>query len=95
MPNYMPGLVLTGTLTNGTAQIKNIKGIPFPATVWVQPAAGDTVTVSYSRDDGASFTTWPNGAVTAASEDILDSGYTHLQFQRTAGAGTTSTWGIC
>lgn len=95
MPNYMPGLVLTGTLTDGNAQTVSLRGMPFPLTVWVQPTNGDTITVSYSRDNGASYTTWPAGAVTANSDDALDSGYTHLKFQRTAGSGATSTWGLC
>ncbi len=82
-------------LANGTAVIIPMSGAPIPASVWTVPAAGDTVTVSYSVDGGTTYTAWPNGSVTAAASDVLTSGVTHLKFQRTVGAGTTSTCGVC
>lgn len=98
MNNQMTGLLHTGTLVDGTAQTIAIHDLPLPLTVWVRPFAGDTVTVSYSTDDGANYQVWPNGtagAVTAYSEDALISGATYIKFQRTAGSGTTSSWGLC
>jgi hypothetical protein len=91
----MPGLFNATTLTSGTAVVVPMKSAPRPATVWARPVAGDTVTVSYSTDNQANWITWPNGAVTAYSQDVLLSGITHLRFQRTAGSGTTSTCGVC
>ncbi len=91
----MRGLFNATTLTSGTAVVVPMRGAPVPATVWARPAAGDTVTVSYSTDNQANWITWPNGAVTAYSQDVLLSGITDLRFQRTAGTGTTSICGVC
>lgn len=91
----MGGKATVATLVNGNVVTFVGEGMPLPATVWVRPAAGDTVTVSYSTDNGVNYTVWPAGAVTAYAEDILDSGITHLRFQRTAGSGVTSTCGVC
>lgn len=83
-----------GKLADGTAVVVNMKGAQIPCTVWTVPAAGDTVTVSYSVDGGVTYTVWPPGAVIAASNDTLVGPVTDIKFQRTAGAGTTSTYGI-
>lgn len=91
----MKGSVKSGVLSDGTARDVVGAGLPLPATVWTRPAAGDTVTVSYSVDGGVNFTTWPSGAVTSFAQEVLVSGVTHIRFQRTAGAGTTSTYGVC
>lgn len=93
--SIMEGISISGVLESGTAEIVNMYAKPLPATIWTLPVAGDTVTVSYSVDNGVSYNTWPNGAVTAFSKDMLVSGITHLKFQRTAGSGTTSTYGVC
>jgi hypothetical protein len=45
-------------------------------------------------DGDATYENWPNGSVTARSKDSLVSGITHLRFTRTAGSGTTSTYGV-
>lgn len=82
----------SGTLANGVAVIVPMAGAPLPATVTVNPAAGDTVSVWYSLDGGARYTL--RSAVTIYTEDVLSGGVTHLKFQRTAGAGTTSTYGV-
>lgn len=81
-------------LVDGTAVIIEMFGAPVPCTVWTVPAAGDTVTVSYSTDNEANYDVI---AVTAAAkwEGRLESGITHLKFQRTAGTGVTSTYGVC
>lgn len=95
----MPGLWEgVQTLVDGTAVVVPMVGAPLPATVWAQPVAGDTVTVSYSRDNGTTYTAWSLGDITSASatkELAFFSGVTHVKFQRTAGAGTTSTCGVC
>lgn len=84
----------SGTLANGTPVVVATEGAPIPATVWVVPAAGDTVLVEYSLDSGVSYDNWAKGSVTARANDVLNSGVTHLRFTRTAGAGTTSTYGV-
>jgi hypothetical protein len=91
----MPGLMISGVLADGNAVTHAMRGMPLPCRVWVKPAAGDTVAVEYSSDNGVSYDPWPNGPVTANAEDGLDLGVTHLKFQRTAGAGVTSTYGVC
>lgn len=91
----MRGLFLSGVLANGNAQVFSAVGMPLPATVWVNPANGDTVTVSYSLDNGVTYTEWEQGAATSLTADVLVGGVTNLKFQRTAGSGTTSTFGVC
>jgi hypothetical protein len=91
----MGGQAFKGVLVDSTAVVVDAKMLPVPCTVWTVPVSGDTITVSYSLDGGVTYTTWPNGAVTAASNDVLYSGVTHLKFQQTAGSGTTSTYGAC
>jgi hypothetical protein len=81
-------------LANGVAVVVPMLGASIPSTVWVVPAAGDTVLVEYSMDNGVTFENWPNGSVTARSKDTLVSGITHLRFSRTVGSGTTSTYGV-
>lgn len=92
---YMKGPFASGVLTDGIAKIIDMGGAPLPSTVGVNPAAGDTIAVSYSIDAGRTYNAWPNGPVTAYSSDILTSGVTHIKFQRTVGSGTTSTYGVC
>lgn len=87
----------SGTLTNGNAVIIPMADAPFRCSVWTVPAGGDTVTISYSMDNGTTYTAWPqgtSGAVTVTSSDTLIGAITHLKVQRTAGAGTTSTYGV-
>lgn len=99
MSNYthtrMDGLFSrgVGTLPNNTAVVVPMINAPIPATVWVRPSS-DTITVSYSTDGGTNYQTWPNGSVTAYSQDILVSGITHLKFQATAGNANNS-YGVC
>lgn len=86
-----------GTLADGTAVVIDMLGAPMPCTVWARPASGDTVTVSYSVDGGQNYEVWQqgtSGAVTAYAADVLLGPVTHVKFQRTAGAGTTSTYGV-
>ncbi len=96
MPGIWKGVQ---TLVDDYAVIVPTVGGPLPATVWVNLeaadiAAGTQVTVSYSKNGGEKYTTL--AIVTADGwEDIIESGITHLKFQRTAGTGVTSTCGVC
>lgn len=95
MAQMLGGLFASGILKDGTAVVVPMGRAPLPATVWTRPAAGDTVAVTYSTDGGKNYNNWTPGAVTAYTEAIFTFGVTHLKFQRTVGAGTTSTYGIC
>jgi len=55
----MNGVAKTGVLTSGTAVIVPMLNVVVPATVWVVPVAGDTVAVSYSVDNGVTYSAWP------------------------------------
>ena len=86
-----------GYLTSGTAVIVNLVGFSIPTTIGVTVVTGDSVTVSYSIDGGLTYIVWPLGVITAASpntSDTITTPITHVKFQRTAGAGTTSTYGV-
>lgn len=85
----------SGVLSSSAPVTVEMAGAPIPATVCVNPAAGDAVMVEYSCDGGASYDPWPIGAVTGRTSYTLESGVTHLRFQRAAGSGTTSTYGVC
>lgn len=84
----------SGTLLDGNPVIVPMAGARMGCTVWVEPVAGDTVTVKYSRDDEVTYYDWPRGPVTTGDADVLVGAITHLSFQRTAGAGTTSKYGV-
>lgn len=83
----------SGVLTNSTPVQVDLAANTATLTVYVRPAAGDTVTVEYTLD-GTNWTAWDNGSVTAYSVDILDAPVLALRFTRTAGSGTTSAYGI-
>lgn len=91
----MTGSGKTFILTNGSARSVVGAGLPIPATVWASPVAGDTITVEYSLDDGSTWVAWPSGPVTVFTQNVLLSGVTSIRFTRSAGAGTTSTCGVC
>ncbi len=89
----------SGTLTDGTLRTVVMANSKLGATVWTVPANGDTVTVKYSLDGGITYDAWPKGAVTggatpATFSDARTAACTHISFQRTTGAGTTSTYGV-
>ena len=94
MSKRCAGEMLAGVLTNGTPVVFKMVGVELPATVWVEPAAGDTVTVEYQGGGSASWVAWPNGAVTAYSAAVLDAPVYALRFTRSAGAGITSKYGV-
>lgn len=94
--NRMTGATFAhGVLADGNAVTVSMVNADQPATIWTFPVAGDTVTVTYSTDGGVNFHTSAIGAVTAYTEDVRVGPLTHVKFQRTAGAGVTSAYGIC
>ena len=58
----------SGVLTNSTPVPVDLAANTATLTVYVRPAAGDTVTVEYTLD-GTNWTAWDNGSVTAYSVD--------------------------
>lgn len=91
------GQFASGTLADGNAVIIPMAGARLGCVVWTEPVVGDTVTVSYSYDGGTTYYEWPHGPVTSTSTDKADTvngAITHVKFQRTGGAGTTSTYGV-
>lgn len=82
----------TGTLANGTAVEVVLQGLPVPRSWFVNPLAGDTVTVSHKVSASAPSIT--DGAYTAAYDDVIVEPVYSITFQRTAGTGTTSTYGV-
>lgn len=88
---------VSGYLTSGTAVIVNLVGFSIPTTIGVTVVVGDSVTVSYSVDGGLTYVVWPLGVITSTSpitSDTLAAPISHVKFQRTSGAGTTSTYGV-
>ena len=93
MSDEMTGLFFKGKLVDGNAIVVPMARAPLPALVWVRPAAGDTVAMTYSTDGGVNYSAGLTATVYA--EDKFLAGVTHVKFQRTAGTGTTSEAGIC
>ena len=89
------GLFALGVLVDANPLDFSLIGAPIPATLWANPAAGDTVLIKVSFDNGLTWVDWPLGNVTAAAYTTLNSGMTHIRGIRTAGAGVTSTFGVC
>lgn len=92
--NSMRGVFCKGVLVDGTAVEVSLIGAPIPATLWVNPVAGDTVNLWISFDNGVSWLEWDEGACTSLTATSLNSGGTKLKAQRTAGTGITSTFGV-
>lgn len=96
MPVAYDSKIPTNLLVDGNAVVWDVVPTPrYPFTVWVRPAAGDTVAVSYSCDGGTTYTAWAAGGVTSYTESVFDAPISHIKFQRTAGSGTTSAYGVC
>lgn len=92
--SVMGGSFAKGSFSGTTSYEVKMKFAPLPATVWVRPTAG-TVTVSYSVDEGANYTTVSALSAAAAYADTQLTGpVTNLKF---TGDGVTAagTWGIC
>lgn len=94
MSNPNMGPVSSGVLTSGSAVVVPMRGVGYPRTVWVNPAAGDTVTVEYQPGPGGPWVAWPNGAATAFSSAVIDAPVEGVRFTRSSGAGITSAYGV-
>lgn len=81
-----------GVLGDGVEEVIQMAGAPVPCTVYINPAVGDTVSYWYSLDGGVSYIL--QGTASAYTEEKLVGSVTHLKFQRTAGSGTTSSYGV-
>ena len=91
--SVMGGLFATGSLNTTTEYEVKMKFAPLPATVWVRPSAG-TATVSYSVDNGVTYTTIVSlNGVSIYSEAQISGPITNLKFTGNASAG--GTWGVC
>lgn len=84
-----------------TAAVVDMRGAACPCTVWVRPAAGNTLRVEYAVEDAAVTTPanvqwfpWPNGDVNVASTGVLDSPVTALRFTRVGGLSDTNSYGV-
>jgi hypothetical protein len=79
----------------GTAAVAETHAMEFmqiPVTLWVRPAAGNTLTVEYSTDNGINFqaVTALTGAA-AYAETVVNSGFTHLKITPSGVQG--GSWG--
>jgi hypothetical protein len=86
---------VTSILATASAQTWRMAGAPLPATLWVRPGAGETLTISYSTDGGTNYQslTALTGAA-AYTETQVSAGFTNLKI--TSAPGTTAgTWGVC
>jgi hypothetical protein len=77
----------------GSTAVTIAGDVLYPATVFVEPAAGDSVLCEYTVD-GIAYKAWTAGTVTAFAADVLDGPVKALRFTRTAGSGTTSRVGL-
>ncbi len=69
-----------------------IRGLEFPATIWVTPVAGGSMKIENSVDGGVTWTAWPAGTVTAHTEQVL---YAPAgQLRATVVSGASGLWGI-
>jgi hypothetical protein len=66
--------------------------MPIPCTLWVRPAAGNTLTVAYSIDGGLNYQslTALTGA-TAYSEIAVSAGISHIKITGSSTGG--GSWG--
>ena len=88
------GDAFAATLPDGTAVERLMSGVRIPATVWVEPNTGDTVTVTYRASATATAQAWPSGPVTAYAENVLNAPVYSIIFQRTAGSSALSKYGV-
>ena len=84
----------SGVLISGVAVEVPLAGCSVPASVWVDPASGDSITVTYKHAVEAPSQLWPNGVVALYSSDVMIAPLYSVTFQRTGGSGVTSRFGI-
>lgn len=83
-----------GVLANGNPQEIQVVNMRAPFTLWVEPAAGDTVSVKVKTADGATPQDWPPGNVTENATAVVYGPIFSVVFQRVGGSGTTSKFGV-
>ena len=92
--SVMGGSFAKGSFSGTASYEVKMKFAPLPATIWVSPTA-DTVTVSYSVDDGSNYIAIAGLTAKAAYADIQIVGpVTNLKFVGD-NAPATGTWGVC
>lgn len=68
---------------------------PLPATMWVRPGAGETLTISYSTDGGTNYQSLTALTGAAAYTEVqVNAGFTNLKITSAPGS-TAGTWGVC
>jgi hypothetical protein len=78
---------------SATAKSWGMDRMPLPATLWVRPTSGNTLTVEYSTDGGANYQ--PLLALTGATsyaETQVTSGFTNIKITCSGVQG--GTWGV-
>ncbi len=86
-------LPINGTLVDGTPLVIAVaSGVLAPGAVWVNPGPGDAVRIRYRVDAAAPWVTLYEGGT--YFDDVREGKVQAYEFTRTAGAGTTSKWGI-
>lgn len=79
--------------TTATTTTYTMGDHPIPGTLWVRPTSGNTLTVSYSTDNGVNFNSLTDlTGATAYAEVRVGSGFTHLRIATSGAQG--GTWGI-
>lgn len=95
MGKYNSGAFAGGVLVNGTAVVVSLIGCVSPVSVWVNPAVGDTVKTEYRVDAAAPWVEITDiSPATSYKDCVIDGPVSDLRFTRTAGAGTTSAYGV-
>lgn len=90
----MAGVFTSRTLAAAASVVLSATGATVPCTVTAVPQSGDTLTVSYSTDQGVTYQTWTAGTVSSATAVVFDFPVTHFKFE-CAGSGTSSVVTIC
>lgn len=88
----------SGVLVDGNAIRVGIDQDKPATVVWWDPAAGDTIRIRYKVDEDSPWfvkgTYTQEGADQLVSSAISGASVWALEFQRTAGSGTTSAFGV-
>ena len=80
------------TLANSTAVTAVLAGMNRSSSIWWNPVSGDTVQVRYKVSVDGPWVTL--GSYTTYGHDAFIAPVYIVEFQRTAGSGTTSTCGV-
>lgn len=90
---FLPRVNNVGTVA-ATATTYDMTYVTIPATLWVRPTSGNTLTVDYSTDNAANFQslTGLTGA-TAYTEVTVTAPFTNLKITPSGTQG--GTWGVC